>query len=454
MGRLFWKLFLFIFLAQLTTTVGVGWVIHRSHNPLDRNNDEQPFLTSSVLMKAELTLSQQGVQGLINQLDEAQQKYGLVVYALDEAGSDLLGRPVPLGIANDNDKNRWLHKGLGREVVYDAKKYLLLDGSLLSNGFNHPPPPPPNGFFGIPLEPVVVGFFASLVFGGILAWYLSKPIRNLRLAFSAAADGELDVHPGRSMGGRNDELADLARQFDQMADHLHMLIESQRRLLHDVSHELRSPLARQQAAIDLARQQPDKIEQVMSRLERELKRMDTLVGELLALSRLGAGFKPDMDDEIRLSDLLSEIIDDARFEAAGQGKEIAITDDVQANVQGNYELLRRAIENVVRNAVEHTPAGSIVTIDVRLDQADHQVSIAVCDQGAGVAAAELDSIIKPFFRGSNSHAKYGHGLGLSIADRVIIAHGGTLSIENRSAGGLCVTITLPIMQGEGGSDRQ
>lgn len=367
MGRLFWKFFFFIWLAQLAAVIGVGttlWLEHR--------------------------------------------------YAGDM-------HPPPPGVP---------HRP-GEEPPHAPPP-----GGM-------PPPPPEHGLhFGLPLT---AGSIASLVFAALLAWYFSKPIRNLRAAFDDAAAGRLDVRAGPIMGERRDELADLGHDFDRMASRLQALIEGQRRLLHDVSHELRSPLARLQAAIGLARQQPEKFEATLVRIERESVRMDQLVGELLALSRLEAGVPCAQDEDINMRELLDEIIADARFEAQAGGRMVEQTGDCDAIIHGNPELLYRALENVLRNAVKHTAAGSSITIDTGVLAPERRLRISVLDRGPGVPETELKAVFDPFFR-SSSTSKHsdGHGLGLAIAQRVVAAHGGAIHASNRTDGGLRVDVMLPL----------
>ncbi len=167
--------------------------------------------------------------------------------------------------------------------------------------------------------PITSAFIASLIFAALLAWYMATPLRHLRVAFHSLAEGNLHTRVGASMGKRRDELADLGHDFDKMAERLGILVESQRRLLHDVSHELRSPLARLQAAIGLARQQPERIETSLERIEREGVRMDKLVGELLTLSRIEAGVLGKLD-AIAMDELLDEIRNNASFEAESKNR--------------------------------------------------------------------------------------------------------------------------------------
>lgn len=374
MGRLFWKFFFFIWLAQLSAILATGttfWLAHRAENErlvsLDQGQPPSPEFWRE-------------------------------------------GRPPPPGKPP------------------------------------HPPGPPRPGYPFVPVVPLIATLLASLIFATLLAWYFSKPIRSLRSAFESMVGGKLETRLGPAMGKRRDELADLGHNFDRMASHLNDLIDGQRRLLHDVSHELRSPLARLQAAIGLARQQPERLESSLQRIERESVRMDRLVGELLTLSRLEAGVMGAMEEEVNVGELLAGVVADARFEAEASGRTVEFSGCGEMLVTGNAELLHRALENVVRNALRHTPEGGKVTLEVRLDA--NNLRIAILDHGPGVPAKELNGIFEPFFRGGESQNTDGHGLGLAIARRVVESLGGSIRALNREGGGLCVEIMLPLKRAE------
>jgi len=289
---------------------------------------------------------------------------------------------------------------------------------------------------------MVAGCIASILCAAGLAWYFAAPIRHLRHGFDAVADGGLDVRVGPGMGGRRDELADLGRDFDRMTERLQSLIEGQKRLLHDVSHEMRSPLARLQAAVGLARQQPEKLENSLRRIESESERMNQLISELLTLSRLEAGVTGAIDG-VDMGELLNQIVDDARFEGAGRQVRVEFRPGQMAEVQANPELLHRAIENVVRNAVRYSPDGAEVSIEAgRADDGIFHISVA--DQGPGVLGDELDAIFQPFFRGEAHRSGEGYGLGLAIARQVVAASHGSIVASNRESGGLVIRIDMPI----------
>jgi signal transduction histidine kinase len=231
-----------------------------------------------------------------------------------------------------------------------------------------------------------------------------------------------------------------------MTARLQSLMDGQTRLLHDVSHELRSPLARLQAAIGLAHQQPEKTRATLERIERESMRMDKLVGELLTLSRLEAGALSTTREEISLAELLAEIVGDAEFEAATHGRAVVQRGAADGRIIGQPDLLARAIENVVRNAIKHSPAGGTVDVEMARDESGRKLCIKVMDRGPGVQAEDLQAIFQPFYRGSNTQNDVeGHGLGLAIAQQVVQQHGGSIAAANRTDGGLCVEIALPLV---------
>ena len=302
--------------------------------------------------------------------------------------------------------------------------------------------------------PTLIALIASLALAALLAWYLAKPIRSLREAFKAAEAGDLDVKLDPVMARRDDELADLGRHFERMAARLREVLDGQRRLLHDVSHEMRSPLARLQAAIGLARQQPEKLEEHIKRIELEAVRIDTLVEELLILSRLHNGIGLELKHEVCLIDVVNSVIDDCDFEARLEGGEVKLIDTSDLRVNGNSDLLHRAIENVIRNAVKHGGKGRSVTVALREDAEGTRAHLCVLDTGPGVPQEYLARVFEPFVRPSTAEGAEvnGHGLGLTIARRIVDAHGGDIRLSNRQEGGLSVEICLPMVTRAG--DRQ
>lgn len=303
------------------------------------------------------------------------------------------------------------------------------------------PPHPPRSLL-FPLLPMAAGGIVSLIFAWMLALYFARPIRTLHDAFKAEASGKLDTRVGDAMGKRRDELSDLGKDFDRMADWLQNLVEGHRRLLHDVSHELRSPLARLQAASDLMHQQPERAAELMGRIQRDIGRIDDLVDELLTLSRLDTGVDHLVREPFDLASLILDVADDARFEAEPKGCVIALSLPESMPVDGNIEWLRRAIENVLRNAVRHSPA--VLPIQVKGGKAGGFANLTIEDQGGGVAPADLEAIFEPFYRAANAKPCEGYGLGLTITRQVFKLHGGSVWAENLSDGGFAVHMRLPL----------
>lgn len=292
------------------------------------------------------------------------------------------------------------------------------------------------------LLPILAGALVSSVFAALLARHIAQPIRALRQAFHDAAEGHLDTRISPSLGPWPDEVAALGMDFDRMASQLQLLIGAQQRLLHDVSHELRSPLARLQAAIGLARQNPQRQEAMLERIERETERLDTLVGELLTLARLESGAALSRE-RVDLVELLAAIADDAQFEALANER------DVRTKAEGHFiaevgaELIYRAFENVIRNAVKFTAAGSTVEIDAEICAGGQMLEVRIADRGPEVPPEEIERIFGAFYRGSGAPQTPGFGLGLAIARRAIESHGGTITAAPREGGGLEFRIRLP-----------
>lgn len=291
------------------------------------------------------------------------------------------------------------------------------------------------------LVPWASALIASAISAFWLARYLIRPVAHLRHGLSALAHGQFDVRIGDKMDGRKDEVTALAHDFDASAARLQELQEVQQRLFHDVSHELRSPLSRLQAAIGVLRQNPSKLEIMMERMDREIERIDGLVGEILTLARLTAGSGSNVVQTLDLMDLLNGIIEDAAFE--GQARGITVSHDGSATfiAEVNGELIYRAFENVIRNALKYSPDNSRVSI--RSEIIHGALRVTVTDEGPGVPAPQVDWIFQPFARGSDTAAPNGFGLGLAITKHAVEQHGGRVSASTAAGGGLAVMLEIP-----------
>jgi len=302
-----------------------------------------------------------------------------------------------------------------------------------------------------------------------LAKYLTSPVAKLRAATQELAGGNLAVRVTPALGKRRDELASLGADFDLMAEQIESLLKSQRRLLGDISHELRSPLARLNVALELAWQRAGpEATSALERIQREAENLNEMIGQVLALTRVETGAGEFSKNEFDLARLVQEIADDADFEARSSNRSVRITSYESCTISGTEELLRPAIENAVRNAVQYTATGTEIEIQLRVDlgpacgnQATEQQEnlrdanpdksnrcavITVRDHGAGVPDAALAEIFRPFYRVDYARdcEAGGVGLGLAITERAIRLHGGTVTAANAADGGLVVTIILPI----------
>lgn len=446
MGRLFWKIFLgfWLTLVLISAAVGLGVNLYNQARWAELDTLAAGPRAEFAVASVASALRHGGEQAVAALFDDWPRQRRTAVLVVDAQGKDLFGRTVPqttLEQARDLIGSAQRAPGLRRAQAADGQEFLVFVPSA-----PRPPQKEHRHRSPRPLLPLWLGsaLLASLLFSAGLAWYLARPVRHLRAASRLLADGDLAVRVGPRIGRRRDEIADLGRDFDHMADRVQSLVSAQQRLLHDVSHELRSPLARLQVAIGLLRQKPERLENALQRIERESGRLDDLVGQLLTLSRLEAGVQQEIS-ELDLGELLQEIAADARFEAGGEERRLTLKLSGSLRLCGNREALRRALENLVRNAMRFTREGSTVEVHGGVT-AGGDIRIGVCDAGPGVSADRLESLFEPFVRADEPEGRGGYGLGLAIARRAVEAHGGTIRASNRDTGGLCLVIELP---GEG-----
>lgn len=448
MGRLFWKFFFAFLIVLLMVAAGVGatvWLQKQTHDPMFKDLATGPR-TSFMINLASKTLVRSDAQTLRNFLAALKDERIPQVYVVDDLKHEILERSVPeiafTHAQNLIKQNSEFHI-VRRVTTKDGHAYLLFvprDQTRHDEFRSQAAKPQPSPF----IVPIIFGAIASLGCSTFLAWYFSKPIRHLRWALDAVSAGNLDTRVGPLMESQRDEIADLGRNFDHMAHKLQQLVASQQRLLHDVSHELRSPLARLQVAIGLARQKPDKLDSSLDRIEQEVSRFDELVGELLTLSRLETGITEDTDEYFDLTELVRGISEDARFEAEVNKRQLIFLGEGEILIKGRAKLLYRAIENVIRNAVKYTLPSTSVTVKLDRHLPD-RVLITVSDYGPGVPEKDLETVFEPFFRSNPGDNVSGYGLGLAIARRAVVAHSGQIRAFNRNpkeGSGLCVEIVL------------
>jgi two-component system, OmpR family, sensor histidine kinase CpxA len=288
---------------------------------------------------------------------------------------------------------------------------------------------------------------ALLVSGTIcyaLTRYLTRPVLRLRAAARRLAEGELSARASDAWL-RHDEIGELVRDFNFMAERVEALVTSQRQLISDISHELRTPLARVNATLGLARQRlGDDV--LFDRLERDAERLNEMIGRLLTVARLDiTAALPEMR-RTDLKALVSDIVEDAEWEARERNSRVDLVCDGECHIDANPELLRSATENIVRNAIRYTATGTSVEVHLESRDGDSgkEAIIRVSDRGSGVPNRELANIFRPFYRVADARDRDsgGVGLGLAIADRVARIHGGTVRAINRAGGGLEVVMTI------------
>lgn len=469
MGRLFWKILAGFWLALIAAAIGVGiGVALEQQARFDERMAEYeasplatgPFVRARIAETAAL-LRHAGPEITSRVLAERGSRTARrPVLVVDARDRELLGRNVPAqalaqarakavddgdaigetGAAGDGDAGG---STAVRLTLADGSEYLLFATTDRSFGRGRGPGPGPGPGAWSPWLLIGAGLAASLAFAAGLAWYMARPIRLMRSAVRRVAGGDLETRIGARLGARRDELAELGHDFDAMTTQLQALIGARQRLLHDVSHELRSPLARLQAAVGLAQQDPSRAGAMLERIERETRRLDELVGEVLALARAESGREAGAHAPVEIDELLADVADDARFEAQPMGRSVILASAAPgATIPGHAELLHRAFDNVVRNALRHTAEGSAVEIASR--RRNDAIEITIDDRGPGLPASEHERIFEPFTRGPMGDDGNGFGLGLAIARRAIEAHGGRITACNREGGGLSMRIELPL----------
>jgi len=307
----------------------------------------------------------------------------------------------------------------------------------------------------VPFTGLFIGVLTSGLVCYLLSWYLTKPIVRLRMATRQLAAGDLSTRTGAPSAARRDEVAGLMRDFDAMAERIESLLKAQSRLLNDISHELRSPLARLNVALGLARQRAG-VESVdmLDRIELEASRLNELIGRILTLARLEDGEQLVPQTPVALGELVENVTEDAEFEAQARQCHVHTTiPEGEWIVRGNASLLHSAVENVVRNAIRYTHEESSVDVELRSEERSgkREAVLRVSDAGPGVPADALGKLFEPFYRLDEARGRQtgGVGLGLAITERAVRFHGGKVAAFNRQPSGLIVEIRLPLITGLG-----
>ena len=460
MKSLFLKIFLSFWVA-LALSLVLAILVTIALRPARHGIESQGLQTLAETVNA---YQSGGERGAHEYLEEVWHTQHVRVFVFDPTGHELAGRPVPPWIEDVRQgvpprggalhHRNWMDNMLPDRVTRQA---LTLDGkryTLISEL-----PPGPGVFFGrhdVPLLGITIAVISSGLICYLLAWSMTSPVTRLRKAAQSLAAGDLSARTGAPAGAGGDELTGLMRDFDRMAERIEGLVDSQSRLLKDVSHELRSPLARLSVALGLARQRATpEVEGPLNRIEVEADRLNQLIQRLLTIARLESGTDGLRKTTLSLWELAELVAHDAEYENPGRYCRVTTDSAIDSTVdpvdeflvEADPDLLRSAVENVVRNATRYTAEGT--TVEVRLERQrsanGDEIVVQVLDSGPGVPDEALQKIFEPFYRLDDARNRQtgGAGLGLSIADRAIRLHGGQLRASNRKEGGLQVEIRIP-----------
>lgn len=447
---LFLKIFLWFWLA-IALIVGSVTVVNWSTQTEPLTRQWQTFVGEAVLMNSQTALQiyeAEGVTGLntyLNRIGNSERISGIGFF--DASGKQIGGTEI-----SAEGKELMSSALESQNVEFTRLPEQTLAAKALVNSssakfvyvvqFKRPPP--------VSLLSEIANrwlqILALILTAGLvcyaLARYLSSPLGKLRMATQKLAGGDLQTRVANRVGRRRDEFASLARDFDVMAERIESLITSQQRLTQDISHELRSPLARMNVALEIARQKSNtESEPMLARIETESTRLNEMISRILMLAKLESGADDYEQRRIDLSEIVKDVAADADFEAQAKGKFVEVSSADKCIVMGSENLLRSAIENVLRNAVRYTADKTVV--DVSLLSENGRAVLKVSDHGGGVPEAELANLFRPFYRVGEDRTRKtgGIGLGLAIAERAVKAHKGTIIAKNYN-GGLMIEIGL------------
>jgi two-component system sensor histidine kinase CpxA len=457
MQSLYFKIFLWFWLAMVLVSGTLIFSVVTTQTEFTANRAEEldKILTSLVAARAADMLQDHGMGALADYLESLDSTLHWEAFLFDDEANEILSQPAPAEAniiaqaALQTNDTRFLISH-GRKYV--AKRTTGSDGTRYVFVMSEEVPSVTSLLrapLGIQIiRATVVAFMAGLVCFW-LARYITAPIRQLSAATHRLAGGNLAARVDGSATQRKDEVAELGRDFNHMAEQIESLMSSQRRLIRDISHELRSPLARLGVALGLARRHanPESVS-ALNRIELEAERLNGLIGSLLRLARLESGEALMEQSPVELDELLRHIVADADFEARGRNRFVRIVASEPCIIPGNREVLGSAIENVIRNAVSYTKEGTDVEVSLLTSEngTGKHALVRVRDHGRGVPVEFLAEIFIPFYRVADARERSsgGTGLGLSIAERAVHLHGGDVKAENSPEGGLIIELRFPI----------
>jgi two-component system, OmpR family, sensor histidine kinase CpxA len=451
MKSLFLRIFLSFWLA-LAMFVVLATIVTVAFRPRSATWEG---LRTAALVDATAAYEEGGPAALRQYADNFEAAQHVRIFLFDEQGNELSHRPAPdwaIRVASGGPRiphDGWIIPAppmqRDSKASSDGKhRYTIVLGL----------PPGPRVFFGprgLPIPGLIILIITSGLVCYFLSWYMTKPIVRLRAATRQLAAGDLTARSGATARGRRDEVAGLMRDFDVMAERLETLMKAQSRLLNDISHELRSPLARLNVALGLARQRANiESADMLERIELEASRLNELIGRILTLARLEDGEQRVPQTPVPLGEVILTVAEDAEFEAQARHCHVSTRiPEGDWDVRGNASLLHSAVENVVRNAIRYTQERTSVEIVLGSEESVRgpEAVLTVSDSGPGVPEDALQKMFQPFYRLDDARGRQtgGVGLGLAITERAVRFHGGRVSAHNRIEGGLRVEIRLPLI---------
>ncbi|MFC3907701.1 two-component system sensor histidine kinase CpxA [Legionella dresdenensis] len=448
MRSLYWKIFLSFWLATILIIITTAWVTSEIAKKSSIPAREKLFM-DSYASAAVATFESGQHSALKKWLAETGRSRQMTLFLLCSTGEIIGNRPPPLEI-------REIAKDLVQEELDDGLlKFgnLIVSHEILSTSgkayrLAAVSKKPLAHFVVIPWAGLTIRLTIAIFISGLICYllsiYLTQPLRSLSIAAKSIATGNFNTRVGKLKGHYRDEIDDLRDEFDQMAEQLETIVKSKERLLQDISHELRSPIARLQIAIELGRKKANALAEIeFARMELECMRLNNLISEILQFARLDKSVDELHLKEVNLHNLLKKIADDANYEYNHDSPRVMFeAPDCQMMV--DERLIHRAVENIVRNALRYSPEDKPVNLSLAIEPESRKIFIDIKDHGPGVPPEQLDKIFNPFYRVDVSREKRtgGYGLGLSIAQKAIDLHQGTITAQNRKTGGLWIRISL------------
>ena len=462
MRSLFLKIFLWFWLSVVLVSLTMAIIAGVTQFNSENTDWQNQAIVAGWAARSVNIYEREGAEALKRYFEDLP-KRPMYAYLLDEHGTEVLGQKLPeLSRYYFGDTNP-LFTSRSPEHPKDARStapiLVAADQVVGPSGRRYTfliaiPPLSIKTVLASLRISVVTRLAAGLFLVGIFCFWLARhitaPVVQLREAAGQIADGHLSARVPPALHKRRDEIGVLGQHFDRMAERIESLVAGQQRLLSTVSHELRSPLTRLSLAAGLLRQcPPEEIEEYLDRIELETEQLDKLIAQLLTLSRVESGADAGLaKEEIDLAGLIQEIAVDGNFEARARSCMVCVGPVESCVTKGVPDQVRRAIENVVRNAIRYTKAHSQVEITIRRQgESPFATSlIQVRDYGPGVRDSDLAKIFQPFYRvpSADGSTTNGTGLGLAITERIVRMHGGAVRAVNAPGGGLLVELTFPL----------